>query len=57
MQVEDKGIDYLISLKLKSLYNSFFSPQHTAFLHNIKVFGYKMGTNFYENALDVEQKK
>ena len=57
MQVKNKGIDYVISLKSKRLYNSIFSLQHTAFLNNIKLFSYKMKIKFYKNALVVEQNK
>ena len=57
MQVKNKGIDYVISLKSKRLYNSIFSLQHTAFLNNIKLFSYKMRIKFYKNALVVEQNK
>ena len=41
---KDKSTDYIFSWKSKGLYNYIHSPQHTAFLHGIKLFGYKMRT-------------
>ena len=36
-------------------YSSILSPLHTAFLHTIKLFEYKMGIKFVKEPLVVEQ--
>ena len=40
---KDKGTDYVLSWKSKAIYNSKYKPLYTAFLHSIKLCGYKMG--------------
>ena len=52
---KDKDIDYVISWKSKRGNKSILSPQHTVFLHVIRLFGYKMGTIFDNDPLVVEQ--
>ena len=42
---KDKDIDYVISCRSKGVYNSTISEQDTAFLRNIKLFGYKWKLN------------
>ena len=39
------------------MYNSKLIPLYTAFLHNIKIFGYKIGIEFNEIVLVVEKNK
>ena len=48
------GID-VISWKSKGVYSSTFFPEHTAFLHSIKLFGYKIKIKFDKNPLIAEQ--
>ena len=52
---EDKGINYVLSWKSKGEYNSKLKPLYTAFLHSIKLSGYKMGIKFDKDPLAVEQ--
>ena len=40
---KDKGTDYILSWKSNGVYNSKLKPLYTAFLHTIKLSGYKMG--------------
>ena len=42
---KDKGTDYVLSWKSKGVYNSKLKPFYTAFLHSIKLSGYRIGTN------------
>ena len=52
---KDKGTDYILSWRSKGLYSSVLSPQHTAFLHSIKISENKMGIRFDKDPLVVEQ--
>ena len=51
-----KGTDYALSLKSKGVYTSKLKALYTAFLHSIKLSGYRMGIKFDKNPLAVEQK-
>ena len=53
---DDKGTDYVIGWKSKGLFKCKLVPLHGAFLSNIKYFGYKIGIQFNNIHLDVEQK-
>ena len=46
---KDKGVNYILSWKPKAEYSSTLFPQHTAFLHSIKPFGYKIGVKFHKD--------
>ena len=46
---------YVLSWKSNGVYNSNLKPLYTAFLHSIKLFGYKMGIEFDKDPLAVEQ--
>ena len=48
-------IDYVLSSKSNGVYNSKLKPLYTAFLHSIKLSGYKMGIKFDKDPLAVEQ--
>ena len=52
---KDKGPDYVLSWKSKGVYDSKLKPLYTAFLHSMKLSGYKMGIKFDKDPLDVEQ--
>ena len=52
---KDKGIDYIISWKLKGVCSSNLFLQHTVFLYSIQIFGYKIGIQFVKGPLFVEQ--
>ena len=52
---EDKGTDYVISWKSKGVYNSKLAQLYTVFLHNIKLFKYKIRIQFNKNVLVVEK--
>ena len=52
---KDKDINYVLSWKSKGEYNSKLKPLYTAFLHSIKLSGYKMGIKFDKDPLAVEQ--
>ena len=52
---KDKGTDCFLNWKPKGVYNSKFKPLYTDFLPNIKYFGFKIGTQFSNNHLVVEQ--
>ena len=52
---KDKGTDYVLSWKSNGVYNSKLKPLYTAFLHSIKLSGYKMGIKFDKDPLAVEQ--
>ena len=41
--LEEKGADYVLSLKSKGAYTSKLNPLYTTFLHSIKFSGYRMG--------------
>ena len=51
---EDKGTDHVIGWKLEGVYTSKLKPLYAAFLHSIKLSGYRIGTQF-DNNLAVEQ--
>ena len=48
-------MDYALSWKWKGGYTSKLKPIHTAVLHSIKPFQYKMGINFDKEPLAVVQ--
>ena len=52
---KDKGTDYLLSWKSKVVCTSKLNPLYTAFLHSIKLSGYRMGIKFDRELLAVEQ--
>ena len=52
---KDKFADYIVSWKSKGVYNSKLNPLYTAFLHIIKLSGYKMGIKLDKDLLAVEQ--
>ena len=52
---KDKGADYILSWKSKGVYASKLKPLNTAFLHDIKLSGYRMRTKFDKDPLAVEQ--
>ena len=52
---KDKGTDHVLSWKSNGVYNSKLKPLYTAFLHSIKLSGYKMGIKFDKDPLAVEQ--
>ena len=54
---KDKDTDYVLSRKSKGVFNSTFNSVYTAFLHNIKLSGYKMVIKFGKDPLAVEQNK
>ena len=47
--------DYILSWKSNVIYNSKLKSLYTAFLHSIKLSGYKMGRKFDNDLLAVEQ--
>ena len=49
------GIDYVLSWKSNGVYNSKLKRLCTAFLHSIKLSGYKIGIKFHKDPLAVEQ--
>ena len=52
---KDKGINDFLIRKSKRLYRSILSPRNPAFLHNIKLSGYRIGIKFEKDPLVVEQ--
>ena len=50
-----KGIDYVLSWKSKGGNKSKLKPLYTAFLHSIKLSGYKMEIKFDKDLLAVKQ--
>ena len=52
---EDDGTKYVIGWKSKEVYNSKLAPFYTVFLHNIKLSGYIIETQFNKSVLVVEQ--
>ena len=48
---KDKGTDNVLSWKSKGLYTSKLKPLYTAFLHSIKLFGYRIGIKFDKDPL------
>ena len=51
----DKSTDYVFSLKSNGVYNSKLQPLYAAFLHSLKLTGYKIGIKFNKDSLAVEQ--
>ena len=54
---KDKGTDYVLSCKSNGGYNSKLKLLYTAFLHSIKLAGYKMGIKLDKGPLSVEKKQ
>ena len=52
---KDKGTGYVIALKSKGVHTSKLKSLHTAFLHSLKLSGYRMRTKFDKEHLVVEQ--
>ena len=52
---KDNSIDYVLSWKSSGIYNSKLKQLYTAFLHLIKLFGYRMIIKFDKDLLAVEQ--
>ena len=52
---QEKGTDYILSWKSNGVYNSKLKPLYTAFLHSIKLSGYKMKMKFDKDPLAVEK--
>ena len=52
---EDKDTECVFSWKSKRVYSFKFTPWNTAFLHNIKRFRYKTGSEFNKVVSVVEQ--
>ena len=50
-----KDTDYVLGWKSQGVYMSELKPLYTAFLHSIKLFGYRMGVKFDKDPLAVEQ--
>ena len=50
-----KCTDYVLSWKSKGVFNSKFKPICTAFLHSIKLSEYRIGIEFDEDPLAIEQ--
>ena len=51
---QDEGIDYVLSWKSNGEYNSKLKPLYTAFLHSIKLYGYRMRIKFDKDPLAME---
>ena len=52
---KDRGTDHILSWKSKEVYNSKLKPLYTAFLHSIKLSGYRMGIKFDKDPSVVNQ--
>ena len=52
---KNKGADYVLTWKLKGVYTPKLNPLYTAFLHNIKFSGYRMGIKFDNDLFAVIQ--
>ena len=52
---KDKGPDYVLSWKSKRVYTSKLKLLYTAFLHSIKLYGYKVGIKFDKDPSAVKQ--
>ena len=50
-----EGTDYVLSWKSTGVFNSKLKPLYTAFLHSIKLSGYKIGIKFDKDHLAVEK--
>ena len=51
---KDKSNGYVLSWKSNGVYNSKLNPIYIAFLHIIRLYGYKIGIKFDKDLLDVE---
>ena len=51
LKKKDKVTEYVIGWESKGVYASKRIPSYTAFLHNIKLFGYKIGIQFNKSIL------
>ena len=51
----DKGTEYIIGWKSKGLFDSKLKALHGAFLPNVKCFGKKIGIQFNNTSLVIEQ--
>ena len=52
---KDKSADYVVSWKSKGVHTYKHKPLYTAFLQNVKSFGYRVGIQFDNGILAVEQ--
>ena len=52
---KDKDTDHVLIWKSKRVFNALLKPLYTAFLHSIKLSGYRMGLKFDKDLLPVEQ--
>ena len=52
---KNKGTDYVCGLKSNGVYNSKLKSLYPAFLHGIKLTGYKIGIKFNKDPLAVQQ--
>ena len=43
---KDKGTNYVLSWKSEGVHTSKFQPLYAAFLHSMKLSGYRMGIKF-----------
>ena len=50
-----KVIDHVLSWKSNGVYNSKLKPLYTAFLHSVKISGYRMRIKFDKDPLAIEQ--
>ena len=50
-----KVADSVLSWNTKGVFHSNFNPLYTAFLHTIKLFGYRIGIKFNKDLLAIEQ--
>ena len=55
LKKKDKGTDYVLNWKSNKAYNFKLKPLYTAFLHSIKVSGYRIKIKFDKDPLAVEQ--
>ena len=53
---KDKSADYVVSWKSKGVHTYKHKPLYTAFLQSVKSFGYRVGIQFDNGILAVEQK-
>ena len=52
---KDKSADYVLCWKSKGVFNSELKTLYIAFLHSIKMSGYKVGIKFGKDTLAAEQ--
>ena len=57
LELKDEYTDNVLSSKSNGVYNSELKPLYTAFLHSIKLSGYRMKIKFDKVLLAVKQKK